>query len=159
MEVPCSYLCSVIGFKLSVVGEQCPYDAGILVSERHGGHVIVASLHYSCQPTVGLVGLALSYPEHRSSSVDQQGAQIAVAAFTYTQQGLLAAAGILPWHQPQPGCQLSAILEILRITDRSYQGACRDRANAGDLRQFSAGGALRDPLIFRDSNDSKCAGI
>ena len=79
-----------------------PDSAGILVSERHGGHVMVAPPYQPSQPTVSVLLLAVSNPDHCSSAVDQQGVQIAVAAFADLQQYLLTAAGMLAWHQSQP---------------------------------------------------------
>ena len=59
--------------------------------------------------------------------MDQQGAQIAVAAFADPQQCLLATAGMLAWYQSQLRRQLSAILKIFCVSDGGEQGTRGDQ--------------------------------
>ncbi len=82
--------------------------------------------------------------------MDQQGTQIAVAAFADPQQCLLATAGMLAWYQSQPRRQLSAILKIFSVSDGGDQGTRGDRADARDLRQLLAGGVLTVPALELD---------
>jgi len=51
-------------------------------------------------------------------AVNQEGSQVRVAAFADAQQVLLAATGVLPGHQTQPGCHLPAILEVPGVPKR-----------------------------------------
>ena len=82
--------------------------------------------------------------------MDQQRPQIGIAAFADSQQGLLATAGTLPWHQTEPGRQLSAILEVSGIADRCHQCTGCDRTNPRYLRELSAGGILAMPDLNLD---------
>ncbi len=58
---PCSCRRTVTGLVPAVVREQRPDDAGILVGERHGRHVLVLSPHPSRQPTARRLGFALGH--------------------------------------------------------------------------------------------------
>ena len=69
----------VVGAELAVVGQQCPYDARVLVGQGHGRHVGVASLEQPAQPTGDFLRLALGGMQDRARSMDQQRAQIHVA--------------------------------------------------------------------------------
>jgi hypothetical protein len=53
--------------------------------------------------------LALGYPYHRPSAVDQQRAQIGIAVLADAQKPLLAATGVLLGDQSQPGRQLPSV--------------------------------------------------
>ena len=68
-----------------------------------------------------------------ASPMDQQGAQIAVAAFADARQSGASSTRPLLRHQPQPCGKLPAILEAFRITDGDYQRCCRYRTNAFDF--------------------------
>ncbi len=50
----------------------------------------------------------------------------------------LAAAGVLPRDQPDPGSQVAAGLEHCRVGDRGDKGAGQHRPNARDIHQASA---------------------
>src|SRR5699024_8263030 len=79
--------------------------------------------------------------------MNQQGAQVTVAAFADTQQDLLAAGRVLFGYQPQPSRQLSAIFEIVRVADRRYQHRRADRPNPRNLGQPPTDGVLTVPLF------------
>ena len=70
--------------------------------------------------------------------MDQQRAQIGVAALADAKQSRLAAAGRLPGHQAQPGGKLSSVLEVLGITDGRDERTGSDRADAGNLLELAA---------------------
>ena len=97
-----------------------------------------------------MLRLALRYPEYSPSAMDQQGAQIAVAAFADPQQCLLATAGMLAWYQSQLGCQLPAILKTFCVSDGGDQGTRGDRADPRELRQLLAGDVLTMPALELD---------
>jgi len=85
-----------------------------------------------------LLGNLLPGPEdHRSRTVDQQGAQIAVAPLADAQQGGFATTGMLPGNEAQPGSELPCVVEALRIPKSGDQGACRDRADARNLLELA----------------------
>jgi len=52
-----------------------------------------------------------------SGSVDQQRSQIGVAALANAQKPALAAAGVLPWNQSQPGGELPPVLKCVSVAD------------------------------------------
>ena len=84
----------VIGAECSIMGQQRPHDPGILVRQCHRRYIRVTPGHQFSQPAFRFC-FVLGKLEHRSGSVDHQGAQVGVAAFADAQQSLLAAAGAL----------------------------------------------------------------
>ena len=50
---------------------------------------------------------------------------------------LLAAGGVLTWHEAEPGAELSTVLELVHVTDGGHDGRSGDRADSlalyGDL--------------------------
>ena len=68
---------------------------------------------------VGLiVSLALGDTHHRTGTMNQQRSQIRIAPLADAQQQRLAAAGMLPRDQSQPGCQLACHSRSFRVPDR-----------------------------------------
>lgn len=59
--------------------------------------------------------------------------QIAIAAFTDTEQAGSPSTGPLFRHQAEPGRELTAVLEAGSIAHRGNQGGCRHGADAFDL--------------------------
>jgi len=72
-------------------------------------------------------------------ALDQQRTQVGVATLADAQQVLFTTAGMLLGHQAQPGRNLSAILEVSGISQRSGQSAGGDRADAGYVFESFAG--------------------
>src|SRR5215469_11099023 len=70
--------------------------------------------------------------------MDQQGAQVGIAAFADSQKRGLSAAGVLPRHKPEPGRYLPAILEAPGIGNRGHQRGSGQWSDAGDLLEFAA---------------------
>ena len=62
------------------VHEQRPSDAFVLRHQRHGSDVLVAPGKQSLEPTISLIRLALGGVDHRARPVDEQRAQVHVAA-------------------------------------------------------------------------------
>ena len=60
--------------------------------------------------------------QHRSRTMDQQGAKIPIAALAYAQQPYFSSTAGLAWHKPDLGCEFTARPERLRIAHRSYRG-------------------------------------
>src|SRR5262249_8365401 len=80
-----------------------------------------------------------------AGAVDQNPAQILVAALGYPAQAMFAAGGILPWHQAQPGRELSPTAEAARFYHRGGEGCGDDRADARNARQALADGVALVP--------------
>ena len=90
--------------------------------------------------------LAIGYLHHGSCAMDEQGSQIGVPPLADAQQVLLAAAGVLPGHQPEPSRQLATIMETLDIAQRCNQCAGRDRSDPWNLFKPLAFFMLAMPL-------------
>jgi hypothetical protein len=87
--------------------------------------------------------------------MDEQRAQVTIAAFADAKRALSAAARSLPGHKPKPRGKLAAILEALSITDRSHQRCRAQRPDAFDLTETLARLAApvqfaKPPIIGRD---------
>jgi hypothetical protein len=67
--------------------------------------------------------------------VDQQAADVAIAAFRDAPEAFLSTARSLLWYQAQPSGELSPGFELARISDRRDDRARRDRAYAWNGRQ------------------------
>jgi hypothetical protein len=57
---------------------------------------------------------------------DQELAQVTITAFGDTEQPFSPATGVLSRYQPQPGCQVAAILENIHIADISHKRCGRE---------------------------------
>jgi hypothetical protein len=69
--------------------------------------------------------LGVDPAERRSRAVHEEFTQVAIPAFTDPQQMRLASSRMLAWHEPEPGRQLPAILDVCRIVDRCHQSRGR----------------------------------
>ena len=85
------------------MGQQRPDRSNVLVGQRHRCHVGVAAAEQSSQPDVGVDGLALGRQDRRAGTMDEQRSQVDIAAFADAKERRLAAAGMLPRYQPEPG--------------------------------------------------------
>ena len=85
------------------------------------------------------------HADHGSRPVNEGCPKVHVPALADTKKRRLAAARMLPWHKSEPGRELPAIGEGLRITNRGHEG--RDRADAGYLGKSSALGVLPVPNL------------
>ena len=122
------------------MSQQRPDNSSILVRQRHGRDVLVATPQHLAGPATrwAVVWLAIGYLHHGSRAMNEQGSQIGIPPLADTQQVLFAAAGVLPGHQPEPGRQLTAVVKALDIAQRSDQRAGRDRSDPRYLLQPSA---------------------
>src|SRR4029077_17464983 len=111
-------------------------------------NVRMAAVEQAGEPDVGVDRLALRRQDRRARSVDQQGSQVHVAALADAQQLRLASAGVLPGHQSQPGGQLPAVVEAVRIGDRCDQRAGSQGSDPGDLLQLAAEFAAAMPRLY-----------
>ena len=81
------------------MGHQRPHNARVLVGQRHRSHVLVAPRKDASDPTAGVRLCSLALPvNHRTCTVDQQGAQVGVTPFADPQQVLLTPTGMLARH-------------------------------------------------------------
>ena len=82
--------------------QHCPNNPGILVRQRHRGDVLVAPRDQALQPFTFTVGFVLAGIHHCPSTMNQQGSQIRVTAFSDPTEAFLPTARMLAWHQPHP---------------------------------------------------------
>src|SRR5262245_26829023 len=66
----------------------------------------------------------------RSRSLDKQSSEIPITPFADAKQFLSAAGGVLPWHHPYPGGQVSTSSELRTIADRRHQSCRGDRPDS-----------------------------
>ena len=110
-------------------------DPGELRRQRHHHHIRMGALEQSPEPGAER-GLAAAEPrERRPGAMDQERAQVDVAALRDAAEPGLAAGGHLPRHQPEPGREIARAREVLRLADRRGQRGGVERADARDRRQ------------------------
>jgi hypothetical protein len=64
--------------------------------------------------------------------VDENLAQVNVAAFTDAKQLRLPAVGVLPWHQSKPRSKVPSLAEGSSAADGCDNGRCHDRLDPWD---------------------------
>ena len=110
-----------------------------MIGQRNRGAVISSSRYELLQPHAVHIGLGLHEPQHRSRAMNEKGAQVGVTAPANVIQARLAARGILPRHQAQPGSKMPAVAELSGVADRCNDGRRGNRANSGYLGNLPAG--------------------
>ena len=118
--------------------EYRPHGAYVLVGQCHRGDIRMPALEQIGQPSLSIVDLVLCRQDGRARPMDQQRAQVRIAAFTHPEQRWLAAAGALARNQAQLGRDLPAVVKAARIRDRCDQCARRQWADARDLLELTA---------------------
>jgi hypothetical protein len=85
-----------------------------------------------------------------SRPVDQDLAQVDVAALADAEQLRFASSRILSWHESKPCCEFPALVEGSSVTDRNDDGCGDDRPDPWDLPYASAPRiGCGDPLQFK----------
>ena len=123
----------VFGVEAFFARHHRPQDAGVLVGHGHAGLLPSHARRQLRQPARGRVVASVGGHHRRLGALDQQRAQVVVAAFGDAPQTGLAAAGVLAWHQAQPGAELVAALELLEVT---HAGGQRRRTEFADPDDF-----------------------
>jgi hypothetical protein len=124
----------MVGFEFAPVREYRPYGAYAFVRQCHRGDIRMPALEQIGQPSLGVVGLVLCRQDGRARPMDEQRAQVRIAAFTHPEQRWLAAAGAVARNQLQSGGDLPAVVKAVRIRDRCAQSARSQRAYRCDCR-------------------------
>src|SRR5215510_4629025 len=118
--------------------EYCPGNAGELVRERNRQHVVVQSLSCGLYPRLEPIAVPTLRPDldqDDPGGLNEQTAQIPIAAPRYAAEDRAVASRYLFRHQPEPGTEVAAFREGITGADRSHHRARDDRANARDRHQ------------------------
>src|SRR5580658_9086374 len=131
--------------------EQRPHHSCVLVGQGHDRIIGPASELKPAQPDATRVAFALGHACGSACPVDEQRAQVTIAALADAEQHRALAAGALARHQPQPGAELAAVGERPRTTDRRDHSRRHQRTDAFDFNQpptpFVLLANARDPLV------------
>jgi hypothetical protein len=113
---------AVIGSVLTLVGEQRPSDAGVLVRQSDRCDVGMGARGKTPQPAMRRSRrMSLHLSQYRTCTEDEQRTQIPVTSFTDPQEARFASRGVLARHETQPGGQLAAVFESAYIADACHQ--------------------------------------
>src|SRR5215831_794199 len=94
--------------------ENCPGDAGKLVGERNRQHVVVEALSCGLDPRLQPIAVPMLWPDldqHDPGRLNEQTAQIAIAAPGDAAEDRAVAGRYLFRHQPEPGTEVAALRE------------------------------------------------
>jgi hypothetical protein len=80
--------------------------------------------------------LSLRSQQCRAGAVDQEGAQIDIAALGDATEPATFTAGVLPGSQAEPGREASPAWKAFDIADGSTDRSAAEQADAGDLAQL-----------------------
>src|SRR4029450_12575784 len=112
--------------------QNAPCDARQLVGERDRQHIVVQPPFGSLDPGFEPVALPALWPDQDDpGSLDEQHAQVAIAALGYLAKDRAVPRRDLPRDQPQPSGEVAALLERIPGADRSHH---RTRDNRPDAR-------------------------
>ena len=95
--------------------EHGPHDARVLRGDGDAGTVIAAAHAHSERPTGERIGLATRALQHAAGAHNEQRSEVRIAASGDVPESLLTAGGVLPRDEPEPRCELAAILELAYI--------------------------------------------
>jgi hypothetical protein len=96
-----------------------PQNAGVLVGQRHQSLLLsdtVAQLQQPLRDAVIAIGRG---QQSGLGALDQQGAQVVIAALGDATQPVFAAGGVLARHQSNPGAELACALELVHVAHGS----------------------------------------
>ena len=136
----CAADCLAGGLTLTCLGSKP--SSRVITAHRMRAFLLAMATQAFCQPTRAVsctsqreVGSSrLSARHHRGlGALDQQRAQVVVAALGDAPQTGLAAAGVLARHHAQPGAELVAALELLEVAHAGRQRRRTEFADADDL--------------------------
>src|ERR1700752_3286254 len=121
--------------------ENRPRDAGKLIGQRNGEHIVVQSLLRHLDPGFEPIAFPLLGPEldqHDPGCLNEESAQVAIAAPRYAAEDSPVSRRDLFRDQPEPSAEVAAFGEHLAGADRSHHRARDDRTDAGDRHQSLA---------------------
>src|SRR6516164_7183574 len=125
----------------STMSQDAPRNASELVGERDGEDVVMQPLLGRFEPRLEPVTIPALRPDQYSpSGLNEQNAQVAVAAFRYLAEDGAVASRDLLGDQPQPGGEVAAFRERFPGADCGHHRAGDDRPEPRHAHQaFTAG--------------------
>src|SRR5215470_13188345 len=127
--------------EIPVIGKYAPGDACQLVGERDGEHVVVQPLPGRLEPRLEPMALpALGLDQHDPRRLDEQDAQIAIAALGYLPEACAIPSRDLLRDEPQPSGEVAAFGERVATANRGYHCAGDDRPDPRHAHQPLATG-------------------
>ncbi len=153
------------------VPEPCPGDAGCLVGHGDQDDVCRPQHLEPVGPARPRAWFGAAPAQHGSRGLHEQALYGAIPALRYPPQPVLAATGVLPRHETEPGRELSARAKLRAISDRHRPRPARARsapteptpgpapadpatATATGPRNATATGAPRSPSPAQDAPPS-----
>src|SRR5262249_6531831 len=118
--------------------ENRPGDAGQLVGERNRQHVVVQALFGGLDPGLEPIALPMLWPDldqHDPGRLDEQSAQIAIAALRDAAKDRAVSSRDLLRDQSEPGTKVAAFCEGISSADCGHHRARDDRADARHRHQ------------------------
>lgn len=97
-------------------GQHRPGEPCVLVGHCHRRDVVVSPSHELAKPRTGPITARPGQLHQRAATVDQQRSQVHVPSLADAQQHVLAPAGVLMRHQPDPGSELARVLEVAGVS-------------------------------------------
>src|SRR5208282_1277029 len=123
---------------VSAAGQHGPGDTRQFIRNRHHHLIAWSTLGQPLYPLPESSGVVFHAKQDGASTVDQHATQINVAALADAVQFLLAAGRVLPWHHPNPSCEVAPATKRSPVADSSHGGGGDQRAEAWDLAELSA---------------------
>src|SRR5262245_51076108 len=118
--------------------KNCPGDAGEPVRERNRQDVVVQPLSCGLDPRLEPIAVPMLRPDldqHDPGGLNEQTAQIAIAALRYAAEDCAVTSRYLFRHQPEPGAEVAAFREGIAGADCGHHRARDNRANARHRHQ------------------------
>ncbi len=128
----------VIGVEDGLPGEHGPQDPRVLVGQSHDALLPAQALPQLHQPPADAIGSFARTHDGRLRALDQQGAQVVVAALGDAAQAGLAPCGVLAGHQSEPRAELSGVGELPEVAHAGH-----DSRSGGRTDTAQRGGLLR----------------
>src|SRR5258708_1344558 len=117
---------------------QLPGNASGFVGERHRGELGRLTLKKIDQPRRGMSSSLLDLLDDSGGTDDQSAAQGLVAGTRDHAEPRLAGGGVIFWGEPEPGREVAARAESMRISDLHGEQRSPDPADGPDFRQSPA---------------------
>jgi hypothetical protein len=100
-----------------------------MVYERNSSDVGTVPHLKPVYSNAAVIPPTLNHAHRGKSSVNEQGAQVAVSPLADAQKHIATSAGVLARYEAQPGAQFSSVPEFMCIADGSDQRSCDQRTD------------------------------